>query len=176
MKQIPALGVAATRFRLLRDLGHTPATLAEYALETLLSQIATALQPGKPAPTKASLAELVEDAARIAREKAGARPGCPCGHRFGDHLGRAGCLECPCRAPRPGSAPVPSRRRVGDEVLVISPTSRYFKRAGLAVAREGRGLRVQLPGTQDPVHFEQSEIALRPRPALADHTPHRRGK
>lgn len=157
--EIPMDGVAAARFQLMRELGHVPGTLSEYAMETLLTKLAEAVQPGAPAPTKASLAELAKTAARIAHEKAGMQDACDCGHAWSDHAAHIGCFECPCPAGGPHVVQLgPVVHRVGDEVAVTCRTSRYFGRVGLALAREGRGLRVELYGTRECPHFEQSEL------------------
>lgn len=171
-------GVAAARFQLMRELGHVPATLSEYAMETLLTKLAEAVQPGAPAPTKASLAELARTAARIAHEKAGALDACECGHAWSDHAARIGCFDCgSCRATRPAAAqPGPAVHRVGDDVTVNSRRSKYFGRVGIAIAREGHGLVVQLRGTGERLHFEQSELGPVVGPVRAVHHSKSRGK
>lgn len=99
--EIPMDGVAAARFQLMRELGHVPSSLAEYAMETAFTKLAEAVQPGAPKPTKASLAKLAQTVARIAHEKAGTQDGCECGHQWRDHLLKRGCTECDeCTADR----------------------------------------------------------------------------
>lgn len=177
MRQIPALGAASTRYALLRDLGHTPDTFGEIAMETLLTQLVSALQPGRPVPTKASLAELIEASAVIAREKCAARPVCGCGHAWSEHVAGRGCFECECDAirPTPGAA-LPLPLLIGADITVTCPSSRYFGRRGLAVGRDGRGLLVKLAGLSERIHFERSEVDAVPRPALTNFYARNRGQ
>lgn len=170
MRQIPALGLMATRSRLLRELGHAPGSLGEIALETLLTRLAEAILPGRPVPTKAALADLVEAAAVTAREKVAARPVCGCGHAWSEHVSGRGCFGCECDAERPSpAAGQPLPLLIGAEVVVTNPESKYFGRPGLAIARDERGLIVKPAGTGERVHFELSELDARPRPALSNH-------
>lgn len=99
----PAYLITEEAYRLRQERGHTlPETFAEIECDVLLAKFAEAIQPGRPAPTKASVAEVVIEATRIAHERAKACV-CPCGHRYSEHLGSAGCLEsgCRCTARRP---------------------------------------------------------------------------
>lgn len=94
VQKIPALRIADARYRLVGQRGHDAATLDEFALDSMLTKVAELLRPGTPAPTKTSVAQAVEDAARIARERLNAREVCWCGHLWADHVGRGGCFEC----------------------------------------------------------------------------------
>lgn len=157
--EIPMDGVASARFQLLRELGHVPATLAEYAIETAFTKLAEAVQPGAPQPTKASLAELARTVVRIAHEKAGMQDACECGHAWSDHAAHIGCFECACPAAGPPAVQRgPVVHQLGDGVAVISRGSKYYGRVGFSIAREGHGFRVELYGTGERLHFEQSEL------------------
>jgi hypothetical protein len=169
MRQIPALGVAATRSRLLRELGHAPDGLGEIALETLLTRLAEATLPGRPGPTKAGLAELVEAAVVTAREKVAARPVCGCGHAWSEHRCGRGCFGCECGQDRPApAADVPVSLLIGADIVVTDPESEWVARAGMAIARDGDGLVVKLRGLSERVTFDRSQLDARPRPALVD--------
>jgi hypothetical protein len=97
--EFPALRVADTRFHLRAERGREANTLAEVFEETLLAQLASAIAPGAPTPSKEQLAELVAHSSAIAHQRLEACV-CDCGHRFADHLSRLGCLECRCGAAR----------------------------------------------------------------------------
>lgn len=169
MRQIPALGVASARYGLLRDLGHSPQCLGEYAMETLLTRLAEAVKPGRPAPTKAELAELVTAAADTAREKTAARPRCECGHAWTEHVAGRGCFECECDNTRPSpAADMPVPLLIGADITVTARNSCYFGRRGLAIGRDGDGLLVKLVGCSDRLRFERSEVDAVPRPALSN--------
>jgi hypothetical protein len=100
MAEIPAYQVADARYHLVGQRGHAAATLDEFGLDAVLAQVDELVRPGVPEPTKASLAAAVKDAARIARQRAGAAV-CGCGHPYGEHVGLCGCFECDCMARRP---------------------------------------------------------------------------
>lgn len=97
-----AMRVAEARYGLRTARGHDlPETPSEVTLDSVLTTIAELVQPGRPDPTKASLAAAVEDGARIARKQLDEGV-CSCGHRFADHVGHAGCFLCDvCKARRP---------------------------------------------------------------------------
>lgn len=178
--EIPMDGVARARFQLMRELGHTPDSLAEYAMETALTKLFEAVNPTAPSPTKTSLAELAQEVARIAHEKTAARPACAdCGHAAADHRSGRGCFECGCPSVWQPLAPAGAAATVhaaGAEVTVTARSSRYFGRLGLVIAREGAGVRVLLPGGER-LHFEHSELAARVRRPLANFYPApRKGK
>lgn len=101
---IPALRIAGSRHHFITERGHCAETLSEIAFDTLLAQLAQAVNPGAEQPTKDAIADVVEHALQLALDIAGFKI-CPCGHPFGDHLGNMGCLavECGCRHRRPAA-------------------------------------------------------------------------
>lgn len=99
----------APRFRVQTTLTHLhrerdyqdPNTIAEIFTDALLTGLAAAVDTRSEAPTKASIAAAVEDAEQAAKLAAETAV-CACGHRWTEHVGRAGCMDCDdCREPRP---------------------------------------------------------------------------
>lgn len=164
VQRIPADLFVSARYQLLHQPGHDAVSVDGYALEAVLGQLQALAMPGVPAPTKASLAEAIDQARHIARA-ARTDEVCWCGHPYAEHLGHAGCLECDvCFGAAPAPVrPAPVARRVGDEVTVINRCSRYFAVTGLAVARDEDGLKVRLDGAGECLHFEQSELGASSR-------------
>jgi hypothetical protein len=122
----PAFRVTTERTHLQRERGYAPAeSLSELVLDTVLAKLAESLAPGRPAPTKNALADLVELAAKVAHEKAEATTRCACGHEGDDHIGWIGCLECDCCERRPHAAEAPPQPRVPR----ILPTAAEVARA-----------------------------------------------
>lgn len=112
----PALRIAGERFRLHAQRGHDlPKTFSEYALDCLLTQLATLANPGREKLTKAALADVVERAGELARQRTENAATCECGHTWGDHFTGRGCLECdPCTATRPPTSPGADSRQGGN--------------------------------------------------------------
>jgi hypothetical protein len=157
----PAERLAASRFHLIRHGAHNASSLDGRALESILSRIAELVKPYAPAPTKTALAQAVEDAERAALEKANRGDQvCWCAHPFRSHIGGVGCLYCN-RCNGPAAREPRAKREIGEPVTVINDESRYFRRRGLAIARDDRGLTVLLDGTRERLHFEHSELAAR---------------
>lgn len=77
----------------------TPAELfADALLDQFKAAVAGARVNGLTPQQVADAFEAAEKAAKLAAEMAV----CGCGHRWADHVGRAGCLECDgCRERRP---------------------------------------------------------------------------
>lgn len=106
----PAFEITTERSHLMRERGHAAVSLPDHLVDTLLAKLAESIRPGRPAPTKPELAALVHDCSVIAHEKTGlpftarscaTAAVCTCGHPFGEHVGRHGCLDCACMARRP---------------------------------------------------------------------------
>lgn len=170
--KIPADRIANVRYHLIgHELGHDGTSPDGQALEELLTQLAALAKPGAHALTKSALADAIEETERVLKAMRTALV-CWCGHRYGEHVGRAGCFECDvCFGSAPTAMKPTVLHRVGDEVTVINRGSRYYARTGLAIAREGAGLVVKLDKTLERVHFEQSELGARrlwPRLMLTD--------
>lgn len=152
----PALRVAAARFALINARGHMAESLTECGFDTLAAQLAAAVAPGRPAPTKAELALLAERAVELAFEMAEVRV-CACGHLRDEHVGY---LDCGCRAARPYAAGVPAIHS-GADVTVRPEVSKYGGRHGhVAMPDEEGGVEVALDGEASLLHFEVGELEL----------------
>lgn len=106
----PAFRLETTRTHLHRDRDYQPAqSRAELFVDALLDGLSAAVPLGsrKQTLTAAELADAVEAAEK--NSAAGTDPAvCPgCAHRWSDHVGRAGCMECDgCRERRPQASGV----------------------------------------------------------------------
>lgn len=120
----------APRFRLETVLTHLhrardyreATTPDELFADALIAQFKTAVQSaaknGLTAQQVADAFEAAEKRAELAAENAV----CPCGHRWADHVGRAGCMECDgCRQRRP--------HRAVSSVRQVLPTAAQVARA-----------------------------------------------
>ena len=136
----PAFRVTTERGHLQRDRGHYLAeTLSEFALDALLAKLAEAMAPGRPEPTKVGLAEIVENAAKAAREQSWAAREqswvevCACGHGWGEHVGH-GCLACDLCWERPPAREVSWTPRVlptaAELAKAYDDEGRHFPRRG----------------------------------------------
>lgn len=124
MIESPALRIETARF-------HRPKNQADAAprLDALLKALELAVLPGKQL-SKDGLADVVVSA--MAEQSTDAV--CSCGHRWADHIGRSGCLECDgCRERRP-HRPVSSVRQLlpttAEVARAYEAEDRHFPQAG----------------------------------------------
>lgn len=86
------------RARDYRDAASPGELLADALIDQFKQAVTKARVNGMTAQQVADAFEAAEKAAKLAAENAV----CPCGHRWADHVGRAGCMECDgCRERRP---------------------------------------------------------------------------
>lgn len=99
--RIETVGTHLHRARDYREPASPDELLADALLDEFKGAVRQAKKNGMTAQQVADAFEAAEKKARLAAENAV----CPCGHRWADHIGRAGCMECDvCRDHRPRQA------------------------------------------------------------------------